>query len=420
MVTQIGKEKKMKSTKMLAILVLGLMVCSASVSEAEPIGTAFTYQGFLMDKNNPANDTYDFEFELYDALADGNQLGDTNDVNDLEVTDGYFSVELDFGTGIFTGERRWLETTVAQSDGSDPCTLEPRLEVTLTPYAIYAKTAGSVPGGITGSGTVGDIVRFTGPNTIGDSIIVQSGGNVGVGLMNPSQRLDVAGFVRIVHSNPSILLYDVNGPLDDRYFMLRATNQNLEFTTLDYSMAVEQQAMVIDNTGNIGIGTTNPSERLHVAGSIRIVDGNEGQDRVLTSDANGVGSWQEASGLGVGVMPVGGVVAWLKSYPNTPALPSNFVECNGQTLNDPNSAYDGQTIPDLNGSSRFLRGSATSGTTGGSETHTHSIATNTQGENRAGSENNNAAWKEHNHGGGTGSQSTLPSYYEVVWIMRVK
>lgn len=61
----------------------------------------------------------------------------------------------------------------------------------------------------------------------------------------------------------------------------------------------------------------------------------------------------------------------------TPFLPENFVECNGQTLADTESILDGLVIPDLNacaGTSRFLRGKTTSGATGGTETHSHNVA----------------------------------------------
>ena len=54
-----------------------------------------------------------------------------------------------------------------------------------------------------------------------------------------------------------------------------------------------------DSTNNrVGIGTNAPSQRLHVVGSIRMVDGNEGAGKVMLSDANGVGSWQP-SGIGI-------------------------------------------------------------------------------------------------------------------------
>lgn len=44
--------------------------------------------------------------------------------------------------------------------------------------------------------------------------------------------------------------------------------------------------------GNVGIGTTTPTAKLHVNGSIRIVNGTQGANKVLTSDASGVGTWQ--------------------------------------------------------------------------------------------------------------------------------
>jgi hypothetical protein len=54
--------------------------------------------------------------------------------------------------------------------------------------------------------------------------------------------------------------------------------------------------MTISGTGNVGIGEPNPSRLLHITsasnGAVRIVDGTEGNKKVLTSDATGVGTWQ--------------------------------------------------------------------------------------------------------------------------------
>jgi uncharacterized protein (TIGR02145 family) len=42
---------------------------------------------------------------------------------------------------------------------------------------------------------------------------------------------------------------------------------------------------------NVGIGTSTPSAKLHIAGNVKIADGTQGAGKVLTSDANGLASW---------------------------------------------------------------------------------------------------------------------------------
>lgn len=49
-------------------------------------------------------------------------------------------------------------------------------------------------------------------------------------------------------------------------------------------------------SGALGIGTTNPAAKLDVIGKIKITDGTQGVGKVLTSDADGKGSWQYDSG----------------------------------------------------------------------------------------------------------------------------
>ena len=163
----------------------------------QPMGTAFTYQGRLLDADSPADGLYDFQFELYDNPGPfAVQEGNTIDINDLDVIDGYFTVELDFGSEVFNGDARWLEIGVRPGEFSDPCeytVLSPRVELTPTPYAIYAETAGGAVGGISGSGTANYIAKFIDPNTIGDSVIYESGGKVGIGTASPDSKLEVTG-----------------------------------------------------------------------------------------------------------------------------------------------------------------------------------------------------------------------------------
>lgn len=138
------------------------------------------------------------------------------------------------------------------------------------------------------------------------------------------------------------------------------------------------------------------------------------------------------------LVPVGAVIAFLKSLTSCPALPDNFVECNGQTLSDAESPFDGVTIPNLNasggGTQRYLRGATTSGSTGGADSvtltttelpaHNHSIAKSGQAVGNDGSYpvcDSTTSGSINTANNGTGSAfSILNSYYTVVWIMRIK
>ena len=107
---------------------------------------------------------------------------------------------------------------------------------------------------------------------------------------------------------------------------------------------------------------------------------------------------------------MGSVVAWLKSFPNVPALAAEFAECNGQVLSDAASPFDGATLPDLNVAERFLRGNSVSGGLGGYD----SFAVRTA-DNASTGVPFNAVTTDDSPGA-----TPLPPYYTVVWVMRVK
>jgi hypothetical protein len=54
--------------------------------------------------------------------------------------------------------------------------------------------------------------------------------------------------------------------------------------------------LTIKSSGNVGIGTTSPTNKLQIesttSGALKIVDGTQGTDKVLTSDASGVATWK--------------------------------------------------------------------------------------------------------------------------------
>ena len=126
--------------------VCALAVMGAFAAAASPLGTAFTYQGRLTDDGTPANGSYDFWFKLYDADSGGVQVGPTTVLNAQPVSNGLFTVALDFGGNAFTGGDRWLDIYVHNST-NDPwdgwAWLSPRQPLTAAPYALYASQAAS-------------------------------------------------------------------------------------------------------------------------------------------------------------------------------------------------------------------------------------------------------------------------------------
>ena len=122
---------------------------------AAPMGTALTYQGQLQQtspgggigqqpSSGPVTGVYDFQFSLWDAVTNGDLVGTTQTVSTVSVSNGLFTVTLDFGTNAFNGDARWLEIGVRTNGVGTFSELAPRQEVPLMPYALYAAEAGNV------------------------------------------------------------------------------------------------------------------------------------------------------------------------------------------------------------------------------------------------------------------------------------
>lgn len=53
------------------------------------------------------------------------------------------------------------------------------------------------------------------------------------------------------------------------------------------------ELMRIESNGNVGIGTTNPESKLEVDGQVKITGGSPGEEKVLTSDSDGLAHWEQ-------------------------------------------------------------------------------------------------------------------------------
>ncbi len=184
--------------------------------------------------------------------------------------------------------------------------------------------------------TVGSNITFhtsNNINTIGiERMRVNEIGNVGIGIINPQNRLvisngnspnksisingfdsgmtDLATLLPTLGSHFGGLIQGgTNGNLvlgirdnDGNDGLLIASGNGNYMTDNTYDNAI----LFARNDGNIGINTVTPTEKLEIQGSIKIVDGTQATGKVLTSDATGKGSWQNTITSQVGDFMVSG------------------------------------------------------------------------------------------------------------------
>ena len=154
--------------RLLILVIFTLLTAYAVTSQT----TEFTYQGSLRNSGIAANGAHDFEFVLFDAVSGGNQTGSTITLNGVTVTDGIFSVKLDFGSA-FPGASRFLEIHVRQTGGGAFTTLTPRQPVSSAPYSVKSLNADTATNAVNAT----TAVNFSGALT-GDVIGTQASTSV--------------------------------------------------------------------------------------------------------------------------------------------------------------------------------------------------------------------------------------------------
>ena len=171
-------EKRVSFMRRNAIRLLPALVLCAGLQQAFAQGTAFTYQGRLNDGGNAANGSYDLTFTIYAVGNGGSAFAGPLTNSPVGITNGLFTVTLDFGSGIFDGNSRWLEIGVRTNGGGSFTTLTPRQQLMPTPYAIFANTASQLMGNALVQ--VGNIVNTATNN------VLETATNAFYGIGNPS------------------------------------------------------------------------------------------------------------------------------------------------------------------------------------------------------------------------------------------
>ena len=139
----------------LALLALSTLNSQLSTALADPDpsnSVPFTYQGQLQNNGLPASGTYNFTFTLFNAGTGGAYDGPGPHTNNgVIVSNGLFTVLIDFGASVWNGTTNWLEVAVETNGASPFTTLAPRQHITPVPYAIFASTASNLIGTVQNS-----------------------------------------------------------------------------------------------------------------------------------------------------------------------------------------------------------------------------------------------------------------------------
>ncbi len=259
---------------------VALAWCAGVASAQTPMGTAFTYQGQLKQAGVPLDGTADFEFSLWrdaTSTAPADQIDVTIGRDDVLVVGGQFTVWLDFGPEVFYGDARWLEVAVrVPHDASDTApysTLAPRHELTPTPYALHATSAGSVSWN-----SLTDV-----PPELDDGDDVEDAD------ADPTNEL-----------NSSLALNGTDLEITDAGGTLLADLSSLAGSSDGHSLDAADGAPVnvvrVHIDGNVGIGTAVPIATLDVNGDLNVAGEILG-DRIRLSTRTLTGWGEDTAGV---------------------------------------------------------------------------------------------------------------------------
>jgi hypothetical protein len=175
-------------------------------------------------------------------------------------------------------------------------------------------------------GAVDDIALGYGPSaSMTETMRVKGNGNVGIGTSSPAHKLSVSGDTL---TTGTTYLGDTNHSIR----LVASSGVALSASGATDGIILKQ------STGNVGIGTTSPSQKLEVNGTVKAT-----------------------TFTGNGTIPIGGIIMWSGT---TSDIPAGWALCNGVASN-------GLTPPDLR--DRFIVGAGSAYSpkaTGGATSHT--------------------------------------------------
>jgi hypothetical protein len=322
--------------KTILMLSIAFLLC---LNVSSQIPQSFRYQAVARDNsgNILANQPVSFRISILSGGVSGTIT--YRETHTGLSTNAFGLIELEIGKGMpvngtfsainWGNNSYFVQVEMDPAGGSAYQTLSTSQLLSM-PYALHAKTVEQIPdnsvntakitdGAVTGAkisqagATGGQVLKWDGSTWLPandnsslwqnlDSRIYYNSGNVGIGTNNPQIQLHLNSA-----SVASGLLLTNNASgntLDDGLILVSQYQADEPGNRYALILNQENSPMYIGTNnnfpgditllpgGNTGIGTTNPTARLHVNGQVRIGGGSPGSGKVLTSDATGLASWQ--------------------------------------------------------------------------------------------------------------------------------
>lgn len=336
-----------------------------------------SYQGVLNDSGgSPMSTTVNMTFRIYDVDTGGTALW--NETQSVLVSNGLFNVKLgsvqQLTSNVFNIDNLFLAIQV----GSD-AEMTPRQRITSAAFAL--KTTSSIDSSPIGTITAWSRNTISINNTVDCSpgyILIDNNSDFFVSSIKPGMRINLIQksdnmqqFTNAITGNDFILIDEIllsnstsDGNLVSKVMYDVGIVNNLGYSRIKFFYTDGSTAFsntYIDGHYISWATANNPNENKLVwkvetwgfaySSSNTIIF--QHIDVYLSEDAI-IKSVDSANQLTLENDLFKANGSFTYTIFSAPYLSNNWVECNGQTIIDPDSYYHNQTLPDLNGGSPFI------------------------------------------------------------------